>query len=156
MYLEELAAIINKAMRDEISSAMLYHSVAEKVNGTEMEEFSTQLKENGDEEFNHFKEILAYANNHGIDTFLSVDLVILSKPYTNNIEVDVAMILELEQTAINDYTNAAVLARSVEDLETESFFIELMNDERKHSDGMLKLSKLQKPKMLSFKDFVGI
>lgn len=156
MYIEELTAGINKALRDEISSSMLYKKLAEQSTGPEMEEFAEQLAENGDEEYEHFKEILTYATNHGIKFTLSVDPVVIGMELAATLEANVNNIVNLENIAYNDYKNLALCARKADDIETEAFFIELMNDERKHIDGLLKLSKVQPPKPTSFREYLQL
>jgi ferritin len=156
MYIETLTNIINKALANEISSAMVYHKIAEEVKGTDMEDFSEQLSANGTEEFGHYKEILAYAFSHDISVVLNINPSILATPCTNIIDLDVSNNVTLEQQAYDDYRAAALLARENEDIETENFFIELMNDERRHLDSVAKLSKIQPAKTLSFKQFLSL
>jgi len=151
MYQEELTVRINNALRDEISSAMMYNKVSEQAMGTDMNEFAEQLSENADEEYGHFKEILAYAINHAIPVELRIDPIVIGMNSTANIESNLSMIIALENKAYDDYKQISLLAREAQDIETEGFFIEKMNDERKHADGMIKLSKVTPNKPMSFR-----
>lgn len=154
MYQEELTLRINKALRDEISSSMMYNKMAEQAMGQDLNEFSELLLENADTEYGHFKEILSYSINHNIPVQLSVDESVINIDCFTELEVNLAIIVDLEQKAYNDYKTISLLAREAEDIETETFFIEKMNDERAHLDGIVKLSKLQANKPLSFREFV--
>lgn len=153
-YIEDLTQIINKALADEISSAMLYHKFSALASGANMTEFAEQLAENGDEEFDHFKALIEFASNHSIPVTLGLTDSIVQTVFTNNINKDDLAISALEKQAYSDYKAAALLARTKLDIETESFFIELMNDERKHLDSIVKLADVDIDAPLSFSDFV--
>jgi len=155
-YIEKLTEVINKALADEISSSMLYYKFAVLASGANMTEFAEQLQENGDEEFDHFKSVLEFAANHNIPIVLGTTENIVNIPFTNDINIDDLAISNLEKQAYTDYKNIALLARQNEDIETETFFIELMNDERKHLDSIAKLTVVAIDAPLSFRDLVKI
>ena len=155
-YTEELIIRINKALRDEISAVMLYQKLAAQAAGIDMYEFSEQLAENGDEEYTHFKEISEFAANHGININLNIDPEAISIPLAATVEENIANIMVLENKAYNDYKALALLARSVQDIETEAFFSEKMQDERRHADSMIKLSRVIPPKPVSFTEFLNM
>jgi ferritin len=152
-YIKQLTIAVNKALSNELSSAVVYHKFATLASGVNMTDFAKQLQINGDEEFDHFKSLMEFAGNHNIVFTLSLNDII-NTPFTNDINIDNTSISNLEKQAYEDYRAIALLARQNDDIETEGFFIELMNDERKHLDSIFKLTTVVIGAPLSFKDMI--
>lgn len=140
-YSEQINTIFNKAIKDELSSAIQYTIQAAKLKGSIESETADELLEHGKEEFSHFTELVDYATKHNFDGKLVIEL---DFDVIKNISTDLKEIqnfnMKLEKTAADDYKKAAILARENGDLETEAFFIELMQDELSHFDDIAELS----------------
>lgn len=144
MYKEFLEERITKVIKDEISSSILYVKMAESIQFQASNDLADILKKHGLEEYGHFTEILAFAYNHAIKPSIEVDYGIICSDLFQDEEIDVHNILrfkqELEQNAIDDYENIICVARENADIETESFFTEILNDEIKHFDELAAMS----------------
>lgn len=140
-YLNAITGIFNKSIKDELSSAIQYTIQSTKLKGSIESETADELLAHGKEEFDHFTQLVDYATKHGFDNGLVVEL---DFNVIKNISTDLKTIqqfnMKLEKGASSDYKSAAILARDNGDLETEAFFIELMNDELKHYDDIAELS----------------
>lgn len=164
-YKDEIAKIIEKAMKDELSSAVFYLRQAEEITGYDDEEVSAKLRENGKEEFEHFSELMAFAGKFGLINNIKINFEDFSLDMmstdTDNIVVNIE---KLEREAYDDYKAAAKLAHDNDDFETHDFFKHLMTDESAHLDNFLlfqdktrvigESKKLKKTSGMSLKDFL--
>lgn len=137
-YKEQVTKIIEKALRDEISTASFYLRQAQEIMGYNTEEVIEKLQEYGKEEFEHYTELLEFAGKFDIlkDIKLGYDDYSLEMLETELSKIN-ETVAKLEKTAYNDYKAAARLAMENDDLETHEFFKELMNDEAGHLDDFL-------------------
>lgn len=134
-YKSEMISIFNKAIRDELGSAISYKAMAEKISGAGNSKLREELAEHGVEEFEHFNELIEYAATHGILNELTIDIdesVIVNAPSDVQGMIDFSQ--NLETLAISDYTAAAKLAHKNGDFETFEFFRDLSSDEEGHYD----------------------
>jgi ferritin len=130
MYKDELVKFINGALVDELSASISYKSMSEFA--TE-EKLVKALEEHSAEEYAHFNEILSFALNHDIKPVIAVSADIVQNYPTEDSKM-VDFVQGLEKKAISDYKEISLKARKEGDLETEAFFMELMNDEIAHFD----------------------
>lgn len=125
---------LNKVLKDELSAASVYHAMAQTTTDARLAE---ELSAHGDEEFGHYKLLIEFIYNHSLESEITfgVDTKVI-----NNVQVTKETILStvqaLETKAIEDYKSLALLARDNKDLETEEFFMDLMNDEMGHFDDL--------------------
>lgn len=134
-YEKEITKLIEKSMKDELSSAIAYHKMSEIIEGYGNEsDLAAHLQAHADDEWGHFKELLTYAADHGvIDKIkIEIDSKIIESP-TDTKKV-IAKVQELETTAFETYKEMATLAVKNEDIETYEFMQGLMNNEMGHFD----------------------
>jgi bacterioferritin (cytochrome b1) len=128
----------NKFIFDELSAAVGYNFIAERLSGKDANKVIEELKEHGKEEFEHFTELLHYAYLHGFGNKLNIkeldQKVIDFIP--SNVTNCVKFIQELELEARNDYRDMVKFAKENNDIEMEEFFKELMQDEQEHYDDL--------------------
>lgn len=153
MYKEQLIKALSKVLNDEISASIVYKAMAEYSVLPQLEE---QLLEHSKDEFEHFNEIFSFCVSHGISP--EVKLMDYVNNYPSN-DTDILMFTQkLEKEAIEDYKSIVLLARENDDVETESFFTEIMNDEIEHFDDLAPLNKKEfrelNPPRTSFSDYV--
>jgi rubrerythrin len=127
-YKEKVVGIINKALTDEITAASVYLAMAQI---TPSENIAKQLEEHAQGEFGHYKKLIEFAYNHNLG-----ELIEFNMDYSgaNAIPNDLSIVQSLEQEAIQDYKTIALIAREQGDIETEEFFMDLMEDEMSHFD----------------------
>jgi len=129
----ELIPLLNKALIDELTAAVVYRMLAEKV--IDAPTLACELRSHADEEMAHFNDLIAFANNRGMDESLNIvlDDSVLADIPSGKFAV-IKKVQELETIAIQDYRNIALKARSTNDLEVENIFMELMMNEIEHFD----------------------
>jgi ferritin len=137
MYKDELVKSINKALRDEISASIGYKAMSELAKGDKL---TQAMSAHSNEEFAHFGAILSFSLNHGLKVTTEIDTKVVNE-YPIDDDKMIPFVQNLETNAIADYKAIALMAREEGDLETESFFIEIMNDEIGHYDELSALSK---------------
>jgi ferritin len=139
MYIESITNGINKALSDELSAATLYFNLVELLSGVQCEELREELAEHGDDEMSHFKMLLGYAHNHGIQVGINLDASIANQRPVDFASAS-AYVQELEMQAINLYEGLSKIALTEGDLETHEFFKGLMEAEMGHFDDVAKLT----------------
>ena len=134
-YKNQMIEIFNKAIRDELSASISYKAMAEKIYGAGNSKLKEELIQHGNEEHEHFNELITYAASHGIlkDLVISIDEKVISNA-PSNVKGIINFSQNLELEAIKDYRNASKLAFENGDMETHGFFAELAGDEEGHYD----------------------
>lgn len=133
MYKEYLQQKINKVINDELTSSIIYLKMADSLSGINVSEVSEILKEHANEEFEHFARIQRFALSHGITPCIAINTEKINSAPKDLINV-ILTTQSLEQEAITDYTQMTKKAQEHGDVETMSFFKELMNTEIEHFD----------------------
>ena len=135
-YKEKVVGLINKALTDEITAASAYLAMAQI---TPSENIAKQLEEHAQDEFGHYKKLISFAYNHNLCEFIefSMDYCGANAIPNDTFEM-LAIVQSLEQEAIQDYKTIALLAREQGDIETEEFFMDLMEDEISHFDELAR------------------
>jgi ferritin len=153
MYKEQLEKMLAKVLNDEISTSIVYKAMSEYATNSKIAE---ELIDHSKDEFEHFNEIISFCINHGLDPVIELTEYTNDYPDTDKEILDFTQ--NLEQTAINDYRSIVLLARSNDDVETEAFFTEIMNDEIEHFDDLAPLAKetrsIQDNSPKTFSDYV--
>ena len=145
-YKELLIAFLNESLKDEISAVVSYNKLSNFAKGETSTQLRGELVEHADEEYGHFKEILAFAGNHGLENSLvfSFDMKVIEVTYESN--SDIALFNQkLEKEAYTKYKRMSEIARQNNDMETMEFFRELMVDEMGHFDDMAVLTGASRP-----------
>lgn len=153
-YKKYIISKISKVLNDELTAAVLYFKMANELQGISSGTVSKILKEHGDEEFGHFKNILEFAINHNIVPILGVDTVAINKNPTDLIEV-IMLTQNLEKTAMSDYKEIVTNAIAQGDVETQEFFEDILEDEIHHFDELAPLVS-QKRELGESKSFRGL
>jgi ferritin len=135
-YKEKVIGLINKALTDEITAASVYLAMAQVAPS---ENIAKQLEEHAQDEFDHYKKLITFAYAHGFGQSLEFNMEYSN---ANDIPEEIDEILDivqsLEQEAIQDYKTIALIAREQNDIETEEFFMDLMEDEMSHFDELAR------------------
>ena len=140
IYKEEITKIFNKVIIDELSAASVYHAMAANSKDAKL---AGELSTHGDEEFEHYKQLIEFATNHNIILCYGIDSKVINNIPKEKDEI-LKVVQSLETIAIKDYRRAALLAREEKDLETEGFFTELMKDEMKHFDDLAQYTGINR------------
>jgi len=151
-YEEKLINLFNKVLKDEISASVLYRILANKSSSPKLQE---ELTKHAEEEYTHFNKLIDYISNHGLLESVNYSL---DQEIINNTSCESLVILnivqELEKIAIEDYKFGALLARDNKDIETESFFLDLMKEEQQHFDDLALLNGQKRSVPLTFSDYI--
>lgn len=149
MYEKKVVELINKALKDELSAASSYQCMAEITeNGT----LAQELSEHADEEFAHYKKIIGFVFSHGLESKVNFSLDLeVSNDFPDETTRIIEFTQELETQAMEDYRQIALLARENNDLETEAFFLGLMQEEQAHFDDLSRYNGTKRT-LKSFKE----
>jgi len=128
--------MIEKSIKDELSAVISYVIMANVLEGTDAEgDVSAHLLEHADDEYVHFKELIAYANNHGVLDKIKIEI---DSELVNNLPSELEDVVELTQEletgAIELYNEMANVALDARDFETYDFAKDAMTDEMGHFD----------------------
>jgi len=129
-YTELINEKIGKLMTDEISAATMYIEAAQYITDLELAE---EIKTHGQEEFEHFQELMQYAISHNLKTNYDFDRTVI-KNVPRDTKTLTRVIQNLEKKAIANYREIALIARDNNDIESEQFFMSLMRKEMEHFD----------------------
>lgn len=129
-YKDQVQEFLKKRMIDEISAATFYLDAAELIQDLELSE---EIKDHAQEEFEHFKELVSYARNHGLKVVYDFDRsVIKNVPPKEKALINI--IQTLERRAISNYRDMMKIARENDDFELEDLCKRLMLKEMEHFD----------------------
>ncbi len=136
-YAECVKQVLNKSIRDEISSAIFYVRAAKELYGTESQEVAEELEDHAMEEFEHFVRLLHFANMYGLekDIEFTLDERVVNLPIKNVNQV-IDEVQKLEVIAIEDYKKIVNRAKEVGDVPVEEFFNKLVQEEVEHFDDL--------------------
>lgn len=135
MYKDYIISMISKVIRDELTSSLVYIRMAESLEGMVVEDVAKILREHADEEYGHYKELVAFAYNHNITPIINIDYEKINTAPTN-LEAVIMFTQSLETTAIEDYKSISLKAKDNNDVETMEFFKELIMKEMEHFDDL--------------------
>jgi len=139
-YKQVMIKIFQKAIKDEMFSAVAYTRIAESIKGFQQAEIAEMFKKHAKEESgDHFYELMEYASGAGIINELCIkfDFSGYDMPVDFNLETIYAWKQNLENDAYMDYINASNIARNEGDIITAEFFRELAKDEKGHIQDLL-------------------
>jgi len=133
-YRQQIIEGLNKVIKDELSAASNYHCIA---NNTKDATLAEELRDHGDEEFTHYKLLIEFIFNHGLESEITfgVDPHVIND-IKKDTETILSLVQKLEKEAISDYSKLSLLARENDDLETEKFFTNLLQEEQGHFDDL--------------------
>ena len=147
-YTEYLVGKLNKVLSDELSSSILYKMMSEVITDKAI---ADEVLKHSEEEFSHFNSIISFCYNHSLENDIKYSINQDILKFNNDDKSIIDIIQGLETIAIKDYREIALKARENQDIESEEFFIALLEEEQKHFDDLASYSG-QKRK-LSFSEF---
>jgi len=146
--MNEFMTKFQKAMRDEISAAIVYIKMANSLKGFQGSKIAEELLEHSAEEFEHYNELVSFAAKHGLTTMLDfndIDMDVIKNAPLNDDTAVLTYTQELEATAISDYKKLVELATEEKSEEAKKFFSEIMSDEINHFDELAEWTGQTRP-----------
>lgn len=139
LYKEFIIQQVKEAINEELSSAVSYQIMAEKLSGQETRYLSDELKHHATEEFEHYNSLLSYASKFGFINEISPRLIIEFMEVGSTKEEIIAFNLKAETDASNRYRKISNQAKQVGDVYSADFFEDLLEKEIEHFDDIAVL-----------------